>query len=48
MQEVIQELLAKIDQVITTVEGLLPSAFPEDVSGPIFDGIRNAAKRIGG
>ncbi len=46
MQTIIDQTLGKIESVINKVTSQLPEGFPEDISGPIFDGLTNAAKRF--
>jgi serine/threonine-protein kinase HipA len=46
MASVITGLLERVDDVIAAVSGLLPQSFPEEVSGAIFDGMRNARDRL--
>ena len=46
MQAIIEQTLGKIKSVINTVTLRLPEGFPEDISGPIFDGLGNAASRF--
>ena len=46
MQAIIDQTLGKIKSVISELTLRLPEGFPEEISGPIFDGISNAAKRF--
>jgi serine/threonine-protein kinase HipA len=46
MQAVIDQTLNNIDSVINEVTSRLPEGFPEEISGPVFDGITKAAKRF--
>lgn len=46
MQAIIEQTLGKIKSVINAVTLRLPEGFPEDISGPIFDGLGNAASRF--
>lgn len=42
----ISELLDRVEPAIGEVEALLPDGFPEQVSVPVFDGLRSAAARL--
>jgi serine/threonine-protein kinase HipA len=46
MEAIIDQSLARMDDVITGVAGQLPPSFPEDVAGPIFNGMREARDRL--
>lgn len=46
MQAIIEHTLDNIESVINEVASRLPEGFPEAISGPIFDGMTNAAKRF--
>ncbi len=46
MEEIIERVLERLDDVITKVETLLPIGFPEDLSEPIFEGMRDAKRRL--
>ncbi|MFO7713028.1 type II toxin-antitoxin system HipA family toxin [Desulfosarcina sp.] len=46
MEAIIDRTLAKMDDVITGVAGQLPPAFPEEVAGPVFNGMREARDRL--
>jgi len=43
--EILEEMLGKVDRIVTQVVGLLPERFPVRVSQPIFDGMISLAKR---
>lgn len=45
-EDIIGELLAKVDDVTESVSKQLPDGFPEDVATAIFEGMRNQAKRL--
>jgi serine/threonine-protein kinase HipA len=46
MEAIIDLALARMDDVIAGVAGQLPQSFPEDVAGPIFNGMREARDRL--
>ena len=46
MALIIQNVLAKMEQVIEQVEATLPRNFPGDVAEAIFDGMRSAKERM--
>jgi serine/threonine-protein kinase HipA len=46
MARIIQDVLAKMDQVIGRVEAELPKDFPGDVAEALFDGMRTARERL--
>ena len=46
MQASIDQPPGKIKAVVNEVTLRLPQGFPEDISGPIFDGLTNAAERF--
>ncbi len=45
-EDIISDLLAKVDAAIDTVANQLPAGFPEDVAAAIFEGMRTQAKRL--
>lgn len=45
-EDIIGELLSKVDGAIETVAKQLPPGFPEDVAAAIFEGMRNQARRL--
>lgn len=45
-EDIIGELLAKVDGAIETVAKQLPPGFPEDVAAAIFEGMRTQARRL--
>jgi serine/threonine-protein kinase HipA len=45
---ILQELATSTREVIETVNGELPSKFPASIADKIFDGLRRAAKQLGG
>ncbi len=45
-EDIIGELLAKVDDAIESVSKQLPDGFPQDVATAIFEGMRNQAKRL--
>jgi serine/threonine-protein kinase HipA len=45
-EDIIGELLAKVDGAIDTVASQLPQGFPEDVAVAIFEGMRTQARRL--
>lgn len=45
MQDIMNEVLNRLDSVIDTVGSSLPEGFPEDIARPIFEGMRKAAAR---
>ena len=47
-EDIIHELLAKVDGAIDSVARQLPGGFPEDVATAIFNGMRNQARRLQG
>ncbi len=46
MQTIIDQTLNNIDSVIVDVTSRLPADFPNEISNPIFDGIRKAARKF--
>lgn len=46
VEDIIGELLSKVDGAIETVAKQLPPGFPEDVATAIFNGMRTQAKRL--
>ncbi|NOR39985.1 MAG: type II toxin-antitoxin system HipA family toxin [Gammaproteobacteria bacterium] len=46
MKEIIDHSISKMDTVISDVSSRLPSGFPDDISNPIFDGMKKAANRF--
>ena len=46
MEEIIAETLGHLDQVINQVSAQLPDSFPDDVAGPIFNGMRTARDKL--
>lgn len=47
-EDIISELLGKVDHAIDTVAAGLPSGFPENVASAIFEGMRSQARRLSG
>ena len=45
-EDIINELLARVDGAIDTVAGRLPPGFPQDVATAIFNGVREQAQRL--
>jgi serine/threonine-protein kinase HipA len=45
-EDIISELLSKVDGAIKTVAHQLPLGFPEDVATAIFEGMRGQARRL--
>jgi serine/threonine-protein kinase HipA len=45
-EDIIEELLAKVDDAIEAVSKQLPGGFPEDVATAIFEGMRVQARRL--
>lgn len=46
-EDLISELLQRVEPAIARVQGLIPSGFPEDVAEAIFSGVRESAERLG-
>lgn len=46
MEEIISEVLGRLDQVIDQVDSQLPGSFPDAVAGPIFTGMRKAREKL--
>lgn len=46
MIDIMEETIKKIDAVIKQVTAKLPQNFPDDISGPIFDGMKNTADKV--
>jgi len=46
MQDIIDSVLGSLDSVIDNVTSLSPTGFPEDISVPIFDGMRKIANKF--
>lgn len=46
MMDIMEETSKKIDAVIEQVTAKLPEDFPDDISGPIFDGMKNTADKV--
>jgi serine/threonine-protein kinase HipA len=47
-EDIISELLARIEPAIEAVTRQLPAGFPQDVAVAIFEGLRKQAKRLEG
>ena len=47
-EEDILHMAAGAETVAATVSAMLPSGFPEEVSGPILDGLLRSAKKLAG
>jgi serine/threonine-protein kinase HipA len=47
-EQILSEMLARVEGVIEFVSDKLPSKFPKKVSQPIFDGMRLAKRKLGG
>ena len=45
-EDIIDELLAKVEDAIEAVAQQLPPGFPEDVASAIFEGLRTQARRL--
>lgn len=45
-EEILNEMLEKVDFVIQSVSESLPNSFPDKIAGPIFDGLRNAKNKF--
>lgn len=46
MEDIIDDLLERMDEVTRTVMDQLPPSFPADIAGPILDGMREARDRL--
>lgn len=46
MAQIIEQILGGMEQVIENVGNKLPKGFPDDISAPIFDGMRRARDRM--
>ncbi len=46
MRAIIEQTLGKVDAMITDVTSKLPDKFPENISDPIFEGMKKMAKRF--
>ncbi len=46
MQDIIDQALDKIDTIISQVNSVLPSDFPDNMANPIFDGIMKVARKL--
>lgn len=46
MEKIITEILENLDPVIQKVENTLPKDFPDNIATPIFEGMREARRRI--
>ncbi len=46
MSEIIDSILGKVDCVVEQVRAELPEGFPEEVAGPIFEGMKKARERM--
>mgnify|MGYP001195922156 CR=1 FL=1 len=46
MEEIITEVLGRLDQVVDQVSSQLPGSFPDAVAGPIFTGMRKAREKL--
>jgi len=46
IEEIIAEVLDRLDRVIDQVSNQLPETFPDAVAGPIFSGMRNARDKL--
>ncbi len=46
MLQIIDRISGEMDQVIKSVEDILPKGFPTEIATPIFDGMRKARDRI--
>ncbi len=46
MQAIIDHTLSNIDSVISDVSSRLPTDFPNDIAGPVFDGIGKIARKF--
>ena len=46
VQAIIEQTVGAIDTVITDVTARLPANFPEDISKPIFDGMKTALRKL--
>lgn len=47
MQEIIEEIFDRMEEVIDTVSTALPKKFPKEISEPIFAGMRKVKKHAG-
>ena len=45
-EDIIDELLSKVESAIQSVSNKLPAGFPKDVAQAIFDGVSSQAKRL--
>ena len=45
-EDIIGELLAKVEGAIEAVAKQLPPGFPDDVATAVFEGMRNQARRL--
>lgn len=48
MNEVIDKVIEQTPEVVSAVSRILPKNFPDSVSGPILEGLRKSAQRLGG
>lgn len=46
VKEIVDDVVARADQIVTEANSRLPPGFPQSVAGPIFDGVLQAAKRL--
>ena len=46
MQRLVDEVMAGIEPAVAKVEADLPTGFPEQVATPIFQGVRQAARKF--
>ena len=46
--DLLHELLERVPAALTIVEHSIPKRFPADIAHPILDGVRKAAKQLGG
>ena len=46
MKEIIEQTISNIDSVLTDVSSRLPSDFPDNISTPIFEGMKKKASKI--
>ena len=46
MQSIIDQTISAIDGVLDHVASILPPDFPENIAGPIFDGMKRCVKKL--
>ncbi len=46
MQAIIDQTLSNIEPVISDTSSKLPADFPQDISEPVFEGMRKVARKL--